>query len=91
MEACKSDVCGRPLFANPVTFMDAYQHYISMHMHVCIYILSILTYPDFEYISGHSDYANWVMAVQLEYFVKVYVLLGYLIVVLYINVRASVI
>ena len=21
MEACKSDVCGRPLFANPVTFV----------------------------------------------------------------------
>ena len=21
MEACKSDVCGRPLFANPVTFI----------------------------------------------------------------------
>ena len=58
---------------------------------MCIYVLSILTYPDFEYVSGHSDYANWVTAVQLEYFVKVYVLLGYLIVVLYINVRASVI
>ena len=23
MEVCKSDVCGRPLFANPVTIIDA--------------------------------------------------------------------
>ena len=38
MEACKSDVCGRPLFANPVT-IAAWNNFVALLKHVIAMVL----------------------------------------------------